>query len=161
MLFHRHPEIKGRKKCENVGLDKCHQQFQEAHEYAESHGYRRDRQPERAFDIPENEDKAHETEDDNMPGAHVSKETDHEDEWLGKDAEQLNERHQRQREFQPPGHPWRIVDFFPVMFISAEGCDNKGKHRHDSRHSQVACYIRSERKERDKAHQVVQEDEEK
>ena len=76
-LFHGHPEIEGREKGEDVRLDECHQQFQEPHEYAEGNGYRRHGDPERAFDVAENKDQAHEAEDDDMPGAHVRKETDH------------------------------------------------------------------------------------
>ena len=94
MLFHGHSEVKGGKECENISLDECHQQFQEAHEYSESHGYRRYSDPKRAFDIAENKDQAHETQDDDMPGAHVSKETDHEDEWLGKDPHDLDNGHE-------------------------------------------------------------------
>lgn len=99
MLFHGHAEVEGRKKGENVGLDECDKQFKEAHENPEGHGYRRNGHSQGAFDISENKDQAHEAQDDDMPGADVSKETDHEDERLGKYAKEFDERHQRYREF--------------------------------------------------------------
>ena len=160
MLFHGHPEIKSRKKRENVCLDECHQQFQESHEYAESNGYRGNGRTQHAFDIAENKDQAHEAEDDDMPGGNVSKETDHEDERLGNNSHELDNGHERYREFQPPGHARGIVNMFPVILIRAESGDNECEHSHDAGHGNVARYVGPEGKEWDQAHEVVQEDEE-
>jgi hypothetical protein len=131
MLFHGHAEVEGRKKGENVGLDECDKKFQESHEYSEGNGYRRNGHTQGAFYISENKDQAHEAQDNDMPRADVRKETDHEDERLGENAKEFDERHQRYREFQPPGNTGGVVNMFPVIFICAEGCNNKCEQRQD------------------------------
>ena len=158
MLFHGHSEIEGRKKSKYVCLDESYKQFQETHEYAEGNGYRRNGRTQCAFDVSEDKDQAHETEDNNMPGGDVRKETDHENERLGKDPQELDKRHQRNGEFKPPGHARRIVNMFPVSFVCAEGGDHKSEQSHNTGNGQVSCYVGSERKYRDQAHQVIKKD---
>ena len=99
MLFQRHPKIEGREQGKNVSLDECHQQFQESHEYGECNRYRCNGCAQHSFHVAEDKDQAHKAQHDDMPGADVSKETDHEDERLGKDPHELDNRHERDREF--------------------------------------------------------------
>ena len=160
MLFHSHAKVECRKQCENVCLDESHQQFKEPHEYAESNGYRRHCRTQHAFDIAENKDQAHETKDNDMPCRDVGKETDHEDERLGEYPEEIDKRHQRDREFKPPWHARCIIDMFPVIFVPDESRDNKSENCQNARDGQVAGHIRPEREERDQAHQVIKKDEE-
>jgi len=160
MLFHGHSEIEGGKECENISLDECHQQFQEAHEYAESNGYRRNGHTQHAFDISEDKDQAHEAQDDDMPGGNVRKKTDHEDERLGENAKEFDEWHQWNRKLKPPGHARRIINMLPVILIRTESGYDESKQSQDPGNSYISGYIGPEWEDWDQPDEVVEEDEE-
>ena len=157
-LHGRQSEIEGRQKCKHIGLDKGNQQFKQIHKYHKSHGDHRNPESQRGADGAENKNKAYETKCDDMPCGDVGKETDHQDKGFGDDPDDLNDRHQGNGKFQPPGHPGGVDNVDPVMFVTVDGGENEGENRHDQGDRDIPGYIGTPRKKGDQTEKVVEKD---
>ena len=92
-----------------------------------------------------------------MAAHHIGKQTNHQRDGLGEDAENFNHRHQRQ--FQSHGHVGP-ENFFPVFFVAGEvGHQECGYGKHHG-HCQIAGKIGATGKYHNQAQQVHREDEE-
>ena len=160
-FFYRHAEVQRRKQREHVSLNEGYQQFEERHEDGKQHRQHRRAVAHRHVHLAEEEDEAEKADDDDVPCGDVGEQTNHQHERLDENAQQFDERHQRQRELEPPRHARRIDDMHPVRFRGTEGGDEEGEQRQHHRDGDVAGYVGAEREERNQPHQVVDQDEEK
>ena len=153
------PEVECRQQGENVCLDEGDKQFQQIHKNHEGNRNNRNPQPQRGAYRAENEDQAYESKYNDVPGGNVCKETDHQYEWFGDDPDDFNNRHQRHREFQPPGNPGGVDDIDPIVLVSADRGNDEGENSHDQRNGNVTGNIGATGKKRYQAEQVVEYDE--
>ena len=105
------------------------------------------------------EDHAYHTDKHAMTGQDVREESDHQGERLGEHSDDLDCRHQRERDLQP-GRNLRPEDVLPVVPVSEDVDGNEGEDRHHCGDCYVARGVGASREERQDAHQVVHEDEE-
>ena len=150
--------VAGRQKREYIGLQASHEQFQAIHENTEC-----DRNNRHADVYPNahrdgDKDQTRQCQDNRVPCHDVGKQTDHQGERLGEYAEELDEWHDRNRQLQED----RRVgpeDVFPISLRpeQVDGQERTNGQNHSD--SDVARHVRSARKERNNADQIINKDE--
>ena len=96
-----------------------------------------------------------------MAGGDVGEKSHHQHERLGENSDGLHQRHDRQRELQPPRYARCVEDIHPILFSGRKRRHKEGDERQNACDRDVAGEVRAARENRDDAHDVVQEDEEK
>ena len=87
---------------------------------------------------PSEEDDAGEAQDDCVSCHHVGKETDHESERLGENAEELDNWHQWHRISLEEYRHMGPEDVFPILLVAEEVDGNHGADGKEERHVDVA-----------------------
>ena len=150
----------GAQQGEDISLNECHKHFKTVHEehhygtyevqtYTVAHAHR-----------PSKEDDAGEAQDDCVSCHHVGKETDHESERLGENAEELYDWHQRHRISLEEYRHMRPEDVFPILLVAEEVDGNHGADGKEERHVDVARNVGATREYRKQTENVCREDEE-
>ena len=107
----------GRQHGEHVGLDESHQQLQTVHEYHQHGTDERKRRAYHGIDLTRDEDDTGQGQNDGMAAHHVGKQTDHQGEGLGENAEQFDDGHHGHGHLEP-GRNGRPEDLLPIGFAS-------------------------------------------
>ena len=160
LLADGHANVHRTEQGEDECLDERHQQLHQSHEDVEENGDRRHSPADNRVHLAEDENQRDERQGDDVAGGDVGEESHHQHERLGEDTDGLHQRHDRQRNLQPPRHARRVEDVFPVLLAGGEGGHEEGDERENARHGDVAGEVRAARENRDDAQHVVQEDEE-
>ena len=86
-LFHRHADVERGEHGENESLQIGHQTFQQRDKDTEEDAHHRHSATHKgAKKIAEDKDEEDKSEDDNMAGGHIGKETNHQYDGFGKDT---------------------------------------------------------------------------
>ncbi len=137
-----HPDKECRQQGEDICLKEGHQQLYAVHEKHKEDGYRGDEHR------LENKYQRHQTQDDDMTCGDICKETYHECKRLGKEADDLNRYHYREK---PDGNTGSSKDMPPVRPIGTELRDQEGKNCQYERHVDVTGHIGAKREEKGSA----------
>lgn len=103
----------GRKVCEDKGLDKRHQHFQQVYEYRKQHKQRRSTPSQCRAHRSENKDQDDEAENDNMTRNHIRKKTYDQCKGFCENTHDFNGDHDH---LDRPRNRW-IYDMTPIMLI--------------------------------------------
>ena len=103
MLRMRHKDKHGGEDGKHIGLYETHQRVEQEHKQGESEGeHRCGGTHSHSKQAAENEYQRHKHNHHHVAAHHIGKQTNHQRDGLGEDAENFNHRHQRQ--FQSHGH---------------------------------------------------------
>ena len=149
LLADGHADVHCAQQGENERLDERYQQLHQAHEDIEEDGNRGDSQTNGWVHLPEDENQRNESQRDDVAGGDVGEKSHHQHKRLGKNTDYLHQRHQRQRNLQPPRHTRSVEDVFPVLFAGREGGHEKGDDRQHARDRDIAGEVRTARENRD------------
>ena len=105
------------------------------------------------------EDDAREGEDNGVPAHDVGKETYHQGEGLGENAEEFDDRHHRHGHFEPRRYG-RPKYFLPILAVAREVHHYQCGKCEEESNVDVACHVRAAREYRDKPEEVRDKDEE-
>ena len=127
LLTDGHADIHSAQQREDEGLDEGHQELHQTHEDVEENGDRGDGQTDGRVHLPEDENQGNEGQRDDVAGSDVGKKSHHQHERLGEDTDGLHQRHDGQREFQPPRHTRKAMSSSVSLFsqIICSGSSNK------------------------------------
>ena len=160
LLTDGHTDVHRAEQREDESLDERHQKLHQTHEDVKENGNRRHGPTDGRVHLTEDENQRDKRQRDDVAGGDVGEESHHQHERLREDTDSLHQRHDRQRNLQPPRHARRVEDVLPVLLAGGEGGHEEGDERQNAGHGNVAREVRAARENRDDAHDVVQEDEE-
>ena len=115
-------------------ITESYQTFKQTHEDGKNNRNNWNAIASKRVHVTENKNKTHEAKNDDMTCCNICKQTNHQDKRFSKYTNEFNNRHQRNRKFQPPGDSWCIKNMFPIGFISRYSGDSKCEK------SQYRCY---------------------
>ena len=108
LFYVRHGDKHRRQHGEYHRLDVAYQHFKQHHENAQQHGHRchdaSQHITHHSAQGEHDEDDARQGDGNDVTCQHVGEKSNHQSYRLGKDSEELNERHQGNGELQPHGH---------------------------------------------------------
>ena len=130
----------GAEHGEYIGLDEGNQKLKRIHEYHHDKADDGDRGAHGYANLAGNEDDAGDGQDDGVSGHDVGKETDHQGEGLGEDAEKLDDGHDGNRCLEPRGD-LGPEDFLPVLLVAEEVDGKHGEHGQEEGNGDIACHI--------------------
>ena len=126
-FLHGHAREECREQRKDESLDEGHDTFQQSHKDVEKERHEGDTIAKgRTVQAAEDEDQGDDTEGDDVACGDVGEKTDHQHERLGKNADELHNRHQRDGEFEEPRHPRRVDDVLPVILVGRKCCHQEG-----------------------------------
>ena len=160
LLADGHADVHRTEQRENERLDERHQQLHQAHEDVEEDGNRGDGPADSRIHLTEDENQGHKRQCDDVASSDVSKKSNHQHKRLCEDTDSLHQRHDRQRDFQPPRHTRRVEDVLPILLAGRESGHEKRDKRQESSDGNVAGEVRTTRENRDNTQHVVQENKE-
>ena len=144
----RQTDEDGREECEDVSLNEGNQNFEQGHENGKEQRYYGSSVSENDILFSEDENNAQETQNDDVSCRDVGKQSHGERKWFGEHSQNLHNRHDRNRELQPPRHSRHIYHVLPILFVAAHVGYHKGKQSQTKRYGNVTRYICSSRKAR-------------
>jgi hypothetical protein len=119
------------------GLNKSNQHFDKVNEHRKCNGYRTKAYPYAFVDRPKNKDEGHQTNDDDVAGHHVRKQTNHKRKRLSDDAQQF---HGDQDTLHKTRHG-RIEYMSPEVLVGTKEDHEKGDHRQHHRERNVSGHV--------------------
>ena len=160
LLADGHADVHRAQQRKDERLNEGHQELHQSHEDIKEKGNRGDSPTDSGGHLTENENQRHESQRDDVASGDIGEKSHHQHERFGEDTDGFHQRHDRQRDLQPPRHTRGVEDVLPVLLARGERGHEEGDECQNAGHSDVAGEVRAARENWDDAQHVVQEDKE-